>query len=61
MENKILFGDLLSELLALRGWTASKLAREINVDGSYVRKWIRGERIPSLKSDYVEKISNCME
>lgn len=59
MENKILFGDLISELLSLRGWTASKLAREINVDGSYVRKWIRGERIPSLKSDYVEKISIC--
>lgn len=58
--DKILFGDLLSELLEFRGWTASKLAREINVDGSYVRKWIRGERIPSLKSDYVEKISACL-
>lgn len=56
----MLFGDLLSELLALRGWTASKLAREINVDGSYVRKWIRGERTPALKSDYVEKISACL-
>ncbi|WP_234117378.1 helix-turn-helix domain-containing protein [Clostridium hydrogenum] len=60
MENKMLFGDLLSELLALRGWTASKLAREINVDGSYVRKWIRGERIPALKSNHVEKISACL-
>ena|GEM_PF-4867954 len=60
MENKMLFGDLLSELLALRGWTASRLAREINVDGSYVRKWIRGERIPALKSNHVEKISACL-
>lgn len=60
MKNKILFGDLLSELLSLRGWTASKLAREINVDGSYVRKWIRGERIPALKSNHVEKISDCL-
>lgn len=60
MENKALFGDLLSQLLELRGWTASKLAREINVDGSYVRKWIRGERTPALKSDYVEKISGCL-
>lgn len=59
MENKILFGELLSELLSLRGWTASKLARGINVDGSYVRKWIRGERTPALKSDYIEKISVC--
>lgn len=60
MKNKMLFGDLLCELLALRGWTASKLAREINVDGSYVRKWIRGERTPALKSDHVEKISACL-
>lgn len=60
MENKALFGDLISQLLELRGWTASKLAREINVDGSYVRKWIRGERTPALKSDYVEKISGCL-
>lgn len=60
MENKILFGDLLGELLALRGWTASKLAIEINVDASYVGKWVRGERTPSLKSNYVEKISNCI-
>lgn len=27
---------------------------------SYVRRWIKGERIPSLKSDYVEKISACI-
>ncbi|PJI08543.1 MULTISPECIES: helix-turn-helix domain-containing protein [Clostridium] len=60
MENKILFGDLLGELLTLRGWTASKLSIEINVDASYVRKWVRGERTPSLKSNYIEKISNCI-
>ncbi|OPJ58307.1 helix-turn-helix domain-containing protein [Clostridium oryzae] len=57
MSKRISFGDMLGELLAIRGWSASKLAKEINVDASYVRKWIKGTRIPSLKSDYVEKIS----
>lgn len=61
MNNKMLFGNALAELLELREWTASKLSREINVDASYVRKWIRGERTPSLKSEYVEKIAMSIE
>lgn len=54
------FGDCLNEILILRGWSASKLGREIYVDSSYVQKWVRGERVPSLQSDYIDKISNAL-
>lgn len=57
MENNLEFGVCLNILLICRGWSASRLAKEINVDPSYVRRWIRGERIPSLQSEYIKKIT----
>lgn len=60
MNDTMSFGECLNELLLLRGWSASRLAREINVDGSYIGKWIRGERIPSLKTDYVHQIAQSI-
>jgi transcriptional regulator with XRE-family HTH domain len=43
-----------------RGWSAARLAREINLDPSYIRRWIKGDRVPSVKSDYVEQIAECL-
>lgn len=57
MDNKIEFGHCLNQILLIREWSAARLAKEINVDSSYVRKWIRGERVPSLKSNYIEQIA----
>lgn len=57
MEIKLEFGQYLNLLLVCRGWSASRLAKEINVDPSYVRRWIRGERVPSLQSEYINKIA----
>lgn len=49
MGDKVNFGKCLEMLLCVRGWSAARLAREINVDASYTRKWIRGTRVPSLQ------------
>lgn len=57
MEHKITFGKCLNELLIARGWSAAQLSREISTDASYVRRWIRGERVPSLKSGFVAQIA----
>lgn len=57
MDNKINFGICLNQLLILREWSATKLAKEINIDPSYLRKWIRCERVPSLKSNYARQIA----
>lgn len=60
MEQKITFGACLNELLIARGWSAAQLSREINTDASYVRRWIRGERVPSLKSEFIAQIAYCL-
>ena len=57
MNNKIEFSNCINNFLLLREWSASKLAKEINIDSSYLRKWVRGERVPSLKSDYIQQIA----
>lgn len=57
MESNLEFGPCLNCILICRGWSASRLAREINVDPSYVRRWIRGGRIPALQSQYIKKIA----
>lgn len=56
MDNKIDFGTCLNRLLLIREWSASKLAKEISIDPSYLRKWVRCERVPSLKSSYTKKL-----
>ena len=60
MDNNINFGSCLNQLLLLRGWSASKLAKEISIDPSYLRKWVRGERVPSLKSNYIKQIATSI-
>jgi transcriptional regulator with XRE-family HTH domain len=57
MKETVMFGRCLNELLAVKGWSAARLSREITLDSSYIRKWIKGERVPPIKSDYVEKIA----
>lgn len=57
MDQKITFGVCLNELLIARGWSAARLSREISTDASYVRRWIRGERVPSLKSEFIAQIA----
>lgn len=57
---KVNFGKCLEMLLSVRGWSAGRLAREINVDASYSRKWIRGTRVPSLQNDYVKQIADSL-
>ncbi|TYQ16368.1 UNVERIFIED_CONTAM: hypothetical protein Cloal_2900 [Acetivibrio alkalicellulosi] len=51
------FCHCLNKLLTARGWTAARLALELKTDSSYVRKWLRGERIPSLRSQYINEIA----
>ena len=41
MDKIVPFGVYLDQLLSLRSWSAAKLARKINLDPSYVQKWIR--------------------
>lgn len=52
------FGACLKQLLIIRGWSAAQLARALNIDSSYVRKWTSGERVPALQTDYVKNISS---
>ncbi|MDQ0090984.1 transcriptional regulator with XRE-family HTH domain [Paenibacillus anaericanus] len=54
------FGDCLNGLLQLRGWSAARLAKAINIDSSYVRRWVRGERTPSLNSNYIIEIAGAL-
>jgi len=60
MEDMTTFGKCLEDLLYARGWSSARLARELYIDASYVRKWVRGERVPSLNSDYVAKIVDSL-
>jgi len=60
MKTKIGFGECLKQLLLIREWSASRLAREINTEPSYVRMWIRGERIPAIQSDHVKIIAAAL-
>lgn len=57
MTEYVSFGYLLRRLLVERNWSAAQLAREINLDSSYVRRWIREDRVPSLKTNHVERIA----
>jgi transcriptional regulator with XRE-family HTH domain len=60
MEQGLAFGKCLNGLLIARGWSAARLAKELNLDASYVRRWVRGDRVPSIESNYVEKVTNCL-
>lgn len=60
MTEEIAFGKCLNGLLMARGWSAARLAKELNLDSSYVRRWVRGDRVPSIESNYVEQVVNCL-
>lgn len=54
------FGQCVQELILIRGWSAAQLARAINIDASYVRRWIRGERTPALHTSYINDIAEAL-
>jgi hypothetical protein len=54
------FGDTLTMLLRERGLSASGLGRVMNLDPAQVRRWVAGQRVPALKSDYVAKIGEVL-
>ena len=58
METCLTFGECLAAILNTLDLKCSKLAKEINVDPSLVYKWLRGERVPSYDTPYIELISN---
>jgi hypothetical protein len=60
MVQRMKFGECLKELLLIRGWSAARLAKALNTDASYVRRWIRGERTPSLNSNFMELMVNAL-
>ncbi|WP_276354140.1 helix-turn-helix domain-containing protein [Cohnella caldifontis] len=60
MDNRVKFGDCLAELLQAREWSAARLAKSLNIDASYVRRWIRGERTPALHAAYIPQISHAL-
>lgn len=60
MDIRINFGECLKQLLLIREWSASRLAKEINIEPSYIRMWLRGERVPAIQSDHVTMISAAL-
>lgn len=54
------FGQSLQELLLLRGWSAAQLAKILNIDASYVRRWIQGNRTPALHTSYIDNIAEAL-
>ncbi|MFC5471334.1 multiprotein-bridging factor 1 family protein [Cohnella suwonensis] len=54
------FGEALELALRMRGWSAARLAKEINLDSSYIRRWIRGDRVPSLHSGHAGWIAQAL-
>lgn len=60
MIQKLKLGDCLKELLQIRGWSAAQLAKTLNIDASYVRRWIQGNRTPALNSSYIDSIVEAL-
>lgn len=54
------FGQCLHKLLHIRGWSAAQLAKSLNIDASYVRRWIRGDRTPALHTGYIKSIAEAL-
>ena len=54
------FDTVLGDVLDKRKMRAADLARHLGVDASLVQKWRRGERTPSAKSQYVERIADVV-
>ncbi len=60
MEAKMNFGNSLESLLDILDISMVRLAKAINVDSSLVNRWVNNKRIPSYRSDYIEKISEYL-
>lgn len=60
METKMKFGNSLASLLNILDISMVRLAKVINVDSSLVNRWVNNKRIPSYRSDYIEKISDYL-
>ncbi|RAU99191.1 helix-turn-helix transcriptional regulator [Paenibacillus sp. YN15] len=57
---QITFGECLSLLLSALDMSANRLSRAINVDGSLISRWIRGERVPSYRSNYIDDMASYL-
>ncbi|MNW40310.1 hypothetical protein D3C74_174230 [compost metagenome] len=60
MIHQLTFGQCLQELLFIRGWSAAQLAKVLNIDASYVRRWVRGDRTPALHTSYINDITEAI-
>lgn len=60
MKDRPTFGQCLQELLLIRGWSAAQLAKVLNIDASYVRRWVRGDRTPALHTSYIHDITTAI-
>ena len=64
MVTNMKFGECLRCLLSIFDISNVKLSRAINVDNSLVNRWVNDKRIPSYRTNYIEKISeyisSCM-
>lgn len=60
MEAKMNFGNSLESILNILDISMVRLARAINVDSSLVNRWVNNKRIPSYRTDYIEKISEYL-
>lgn len=54
------FGNSLERLLNILEISMVRLAKAIHVDSSLVNRWVNNKRIPSYRSDYIEKISEYL-
>lgn len=54
------FSECMGLLLSTLDISTNRLSKAINVDCSLVNRWVRGERIPSYHSTYIENISEYL-
>ena len=54
-------GELIKSSLSKKGWSAEKLARNINYNGGTIRQIISGQRVPKYKTLILEKIARELD
>jgi len=42
-------------------WTSTRLGSALEIDPSLVRRWLRGERVPSLQSGHVDALATVLQ
>ena len=56
----IVFGECLKLLLSALDISNNRLSKAINVDSSFVSRWIHGKRVPPYNSSYIDNISEYL-